>query len=65
MKLTLTHKNVYGKDRFYPVDEFTTKLLEVFRADCNKAKCYTRKQISALMALGFEIDIQRQELSYE
>lgn len=61
MIIKVQHKRAYGKDLFYPMDEFTTKFLEATRFDLVK-KAFTLRQITAFKILGFEIDIYQDQI---
>lgn len=62
MKLSVTYKNTYGTDRFYPADNWTSDFLEVFRPPSVKSKSLSRRQVEGLKALGFEVTAIAQEL---
>lgn len=57
MKIKVIHKFQYGHDRFFPADEWTSKLLSIFRSQSNRAKGFTKTQMQILKELGFQIEM--------
>jgi hypothetical protein len=62
MKIKVFYKVNYGVEMFYPVDEWTSKFISVFRSPSNKAKTFSRRQIDILKELGFEIESVSKEI---
>lgn len=62
MKLKVNYKNDYGRERFYPANEWTKNLLEVFHPPCLKTKSFSRRQIDGLKSLGFTIEAIQQDI---
>lgn len=62
MKIKVIHEKAWGQDRFYPSDEFSTKLLHIMRRD-PRASTYTIEQLRGLKDLGFEIDIKEKTVT--
>lgn len=57
MRVKVRYQRNYGVEMFYPADEWTIKLLEVFRPPSIKAKSFSRRQIDGMKSLGFDIEI--------
>lgn len=56
MIVKVRYKINFGVEMFYPCDEWTTKLLDVFRPPSIRGKSFSRRQIDGLKSLGFEIE---------
>lgn len=57
MKIKVNYKKNFGKESFYPADEWTRKLLDVFNPPSIDTKSFSRRQIEGLKNLGFEIEV--------
>lgn len=57
MKLNVIHRKIFGKNRFYPKDDFSKKFISICRSDYNPQISFTENQIKLLKELGFEIEI--------
>jgi hypothetical protein len=57
MKLNVIHRKIFGKNRFYPKDEFTKRFISICRSDRNPQISFTELQIKLLKELGFEVEI--------
>lgn len=57
MKISVTHKSEFGKDRFYPACEQSKLILWLM-----KRNSYTLEQIKRCKAAGWEVEIKRPEL---
>ena len=57
MRLKLIYKRPFGKEGFYPLDQWTADFLCVLHPRSTKAKSFSRRQIEGLKKLGFAIDV--------
>lgn len=57
MKVKVKYQRNYGVEMFYPGDEWSQRLLDVFRPPSVKAKCYSRRQVDELKSMGFSIEV--------
>lgn len=55
MKITVTKKNQYGNDRFFPQDD-TGKFIAAF----GKRETFTQEHLDMLQSLGFTIEHTRE-----
>lgn len=55
MKIRIIFRRPYGKEMFYPADDWTREFISVFRA--GKVSCFSRRQVEKLKELGFEIEM--------
>lgn len=60
MKLKVKYVNSYGREFFYPEDEWTKKFLSIMRS--GDVKCLSRRQIDIAKELGFEIESVAEEI---
>jgi hypothetical protein len=56
--ITIERRNVYGVEKFYPVDETAQRF-----AQLTGTKTLCRKDLFVIKALGFKIEVKQQELS--
>jgi len=56
MKIKVRYARNYGVEMFYPSDEWTQNLLDIFKQPSSKTKSFSRRQVDGLKLLGFEIE---------
>lgn len=62
MKLKVTYKRPFGKEGFYPADDWTKDFLSVMHPPSIKTKSFSRRQIDGLKELGFKIEAIQDEI---
>lgn len=59
MMLKVEHKKQYGRDLFYPADDFTTQFLKAIAIQSPK-KSFTLMQLKIFKEIGFQLDVFQQ-----
>ena len=62
MKIKVTYKKEFGRERFYPANDETRKLLSLFLPPSITGKSFSRRQIEGLKELGFKIEAKQDEV---
>lgn len=57
MKLIVKHRQLYGHNYFYPVNDMALTLLRLINT-ADKRKCFTLEQVNLARELGFVVEIQ-------
>ncbi len=60
MKLEVIHKNIFGRDRFYPNSEDARLLLSA-----TGAKSFTKKQLLIYIRAGWDVIVKQQSYTLE
>lgn len=55
------HKNKYGKDFFYPIDEKAESFVNAFPTSGGKRKCLTVEQITLLQTIDTSLQVQSKD----